>query len=44
MLLKVYCHYCQSSGSTNLALLLTASQVVESKVDRGIGTGVWKYY
>ena len=31
---NVYCHCCQSSGSADLALLSTASQVVESKVYR----------
>ena len=32
---NVYCHCCQSSGSADLALLSIASQVVESKVDKG---------
>ena len=34
LLSKVYCHCCQSSGNADLALLSTASQVVESKVDK----------
>ena len=35
LLSKVYRHYCQSSGSADLALLSTASQVVESKIHKG---------
>ena len=35
LLSKVYCHCCQSCGSADLALLSTASQVVESKINKG---------
>ena len=34
MLFKVYCDCCQSSGDTDLALPLTAYQIVQSKGDK----------